>query len=73
MKAPMKVLKRRFGMTKEEIQGNIRLLPYHRLYLTSMKEIAEVRRRKDLTIPLKMRAVEVIRIKVKKEWDRLND
>ena len=72
MKLPMKAIKRNFGMTKEEVEGNIRLLPYHRLYLSSMEEIANIRKGANLTIPLKMRAIEKIRIKVKKEWERLN-
>jgi hypothetical protein len=60
----MKALKKRFDMTKEEVEKNIRLLPYHRLYLKSMKEIRIIQTRKDMAPPAKLKAIDAIKRKL---------
>jgi hypothetical protein len=68
----MKVLKRRFGMTKEEIERNIGLLPYHRLYLSVNEEVNAVRARKDLSLLKKTKTMTALRAKLAAEWKRIN-
>ncbi len=69
----MKTLKKYFEMSKEQIEKNIRLLPWHRLYLKTNEEIVGVRRRKDLTAIEKTRMVAEIRAKLNAEWRRVSN
>jgi len=64
----MKALKRDFGMTKEEVDENIRLIPYHVLYLKSTEDIKRVRQRSDLTNAEKLRVITHIRAALKQKW-----
>lgn len=69
----MKTLKKYFSATKEEIEKNIGLLPYHRLYLKTNEEIVGVRKRKDLTMVEKTKMVAEIRETLTAEWRRTRD
>ena len=71
--ASMKTLKRRFGMTKEEIERNLGLLSYHRLYLKTNESIKVARHRTDITIQEKTRVVAALRLELMAEWKRLKD
>lgn len=68
----MKVLKRRFNMTKEEVVKNIRLVPYHRLYLKYAKEIESIRKNPGLTPMEKLQKITNIKNILTYEWDRIN-
>lgn len=64
----MKVLKKRFGMTKEEVDGNIRLLSYHKAYINMMAEVEQIKARKDIPLPEKLRKIRVLKKTLHKEW-----
>jgi len=69
----MKVLKRRFGMTKEEVEENIRLIPYHQKHIAIMTTITLVRSDKAKTGVEKLRVVNQLRADLAKEWKKHNE
>lgn len=70
---PMKVLKRSFSMTKEEVESNIAILSYHKAYVDSTQQIAAIRRNKTISTLDKTKALNTIRQNLKNEWKKIND
>lgn len=71
--ASMKTLKRQFKMTKEQVEENIRLLPYHRLFLLVTKETKAIRLRKDLRGREKIVRIRALTEQLKVKWRKLNE
>jgi len=71
--APMKVLKRSFNMTKEEVESNIAILSYHKAYVTSTQLMTTIRRDSGMSVAEKTKAISEMRQKLKNEWKKVND
>jgi hypothetical protein len=69
----MKVLKRRFGMTKEEVEENIRLIPYHSRHISIMTAIQLIRSDKTKPSAQKLRMIEQLRQDLAAEWKKYNE
>ena len=72
MSLSMKILKKRFGMTKEEVEENIRLLPYHRLYIQTMRDIVIARSNRDADAKSRLREIQRLRDILQGKWEELN-
>jgi len=70
---PMKVLKRSFDMTKEEVESNIAILSYHKAYVDSTRQITAIRRDNKMPGIDRIRAINAIRQNLKNEWKKIND
>ncbi len=60
-------------MTKEEVESNIAILPYHKLYVKTTADIAALRRSKGTSGIEKIKALNTLRQNLKNEWEKLND
>lgn len=69
----MKVLKKRFGLTKEEVEKNVRFLPYHKLYLETTEKIVILGKDKGLANTHKLRAIRMLQDNLRNEWKKLDD
>jgi len=69
----MKVLKRSFNMTKEEVESNIAILSYHKAYVTSTQLMTTIRRDSGMSVAEKTKAISEMRQKLKNEWKKVND
>ena len=69
----MKVLKRRFAMTKGEVEENIRLIPYHLKHISIMTTIQLVRSDKIKPAAQKLRIIEQLRSELAAEWKKHNE
>jgi hypothetical protein len=69
----MKVLKRRFAMTKEEVEENIRLIPYHHKHVSIMTTIQLVRADQSKPSTQKLKIIEQLRKDLAAEWKKHNE
>jgi hypothetical protein len=60
-------------MTKEEVELNIKLLPYHKKYLKAMARIVEIRRDKSIARVDQRAMIRDIRTQLMVEWKEINE
>lgn len=68
----MKSLKRKFRMTKGDIDFNLKFLPYFRALMQAPKEISNIRRDISLSVEEKSLGILEIRQSLIKLWEKIN-
>jgi hypothetical protein len=69
----MKELKREFDLTKEQVEENLRLMPYHRKFVQASVEMPKIRNDQSINRHDKRKMLKAIRDDLTAEWKRLNE
>lgn len=70
--ASMKELKRIFGMTKEQVDYNLKIISYHRMFLSVANEMRLIRADNSLNNREKRDRIKKLRDELVEEWKRVN-
>lgn len=69
----MKELKRTFDMTKEEVEYNLKLMPYHRKFVKANDDMIAIRQDKSIGREEQRRRIREIRNNLVKEWKEISE